>query len=541
MSTLAGSLDRRAISAVTSIRARAQQLRTVSVSVRTPWTVYAAALVLCQVAILWSAQTNSFTLYGDSRAHLDIARRLTDGLTPGFAQLGSVWLPLPHLLMAPFAAVDNLWHAAAPGVIVGALSFMYSAVRIFGLVQEWMHSRAAAWCAFFVYALNLDLLYVQTTALTEPVLLAFFVGAAYHLSRWMRTAGYRDLVMAALMIAGATLTRYEGWVLFLVALVVVAVWTRRYHEGPHRLQANLILYAAVAGYGIVLWFLYNLVIFHDPLQFLHSTFSSGAQQASLAASGQLPTKGSLSVSGLTYGWAILDVAGRATVVMAALGIAVALVLRRNRARTLALLAVLVSPVVFNVVSLWLGQSTLRVPQVAPFGMWNDRYALMALPLIAVGAALLVQRWRLVAPAVLVVAVATAVVGMQGTPITLADGRTGISSAADGRPELAAAALARYYTGGEILADDASASAVMFASGLNLSQFVTIGFHPYFENAMADPAHNVQWIVAYDGDSIATAMAKNPGRFDAFHLVLRDGRVRLFTTTSVGDVPGASHP
>jgi hypothetical protein len=131
--------------------------------------------------------------------------------------------------------------------------------------------------------------------------------------------------------------------------------------------------------------------------------------------------------------------------------------------------------------------------------------------------------------------------MQGTPITVADGRTGISSATDGRPELAAAALGQYYSGGEILADDASASGIMFTSGLDLRAFVTVGFHPYFERAMADPAHHVQWIVAYDGDIVSTAIARDPARFAAFHLVLRDGRVRLFTTTAVGDFPGASHP
>src|SRR3989338_2023771 len=39
--------------------------------------------------------------YNDARSHLDIGRRVVEGLKPGLAQLGSVWLPLTHLLMAP--------------------------------------------------------------------------------------------------------------------------------------------------------------------------------------------------------------------------------------------------------------------------------------------------------------------------------------------------------------------------------------------------------------------------------------------------------
>jgi len=34
----------------------------------------------------------------DARAHLVVARRVFDNLTPGWQQIGAVWLPLPHLI-----------------------------------------------------------------------------------------------------------------------------------------------------------------------------------------------------------------------------------------------------------------------------------------------------------------------------------------------------------------------------------------------------------------------------------------------------------
>ena len=43
--------------------------------------------------------------YNDARSHLDIGRRVVEGLKPGVAQLGSVWLPLPHLLM-----ISTVWN-----------------------------------------------------------------------------------------------------------------------------------------------------------------------------------------------------------------------------------------------------------------------------------------------------------------------------------------------------------------------------------------------------------------------------------------------
>ena len=56
-------------------------------------------------------------LYGDAVAHINIARRVFDSLTPGLLQVGTVWLPLPHLLMIPFIFFHSLWQNGAGGSI----------------------------------------------------------------------------------------------------------------------------------------------------------------------------------------------------------------------------------------------------------------------------------------------------------------------------------------------------------------------------------------------------------------------------------------
>ena len=45
--------------------------------------------------------------YGDAEAHLDNARRIFDSQRPGYDQLGSPWLPIPHLLLLPFVRMDS--------------------------------------------------------------------------------------------------------------------------------------------------------------------------------------------------------------------------------------------------------------------------------------------------------------------------------------------------------------------------------------------------------------------------------------------------
>jgi hypothetical protein len=496
-----------------------------------PLAAVVVAVVAAGAATAWSAATHSMVLYGDARAHLDVARHVTDALTPGLAQLGSVWLPLPHILLVPFVAITPLWHNGAAGAIVSGLCFVYTALRIFSLVDELSASKVGAWVGMAVFIANLNMLYIQSTALTEPVLLALLVGTVYHLSRWMRTLAVRDLLWASLMVFGATLTRYEGWALLVAALAAVAVWSRLSDRRAKSAQANLVLFAAIGCYGLILWLLYNLIIFHDALYFLHSAYSAQAINGAQAQFGLLGTKGSVWQSTLTYGWDVVDVVGGPVVIAAGLSIvALAAIRHPERRRTLFSLGLLAAPVIFEIMSLYAGQTTIRVPQLFPHQMWNDRYGVVALPLCAVAAGVLVGRWKWSLP-VVVGATALATLFMAiGTPLTLADGRTGTSSAAGGHPEVAAAYLSHHYRGGAILADDSAASSLMFASGLDLKQFITVGFHPYFAEALADPEHHVTWVVAYPGDAVTADMKAHPGRFRDFHLVITQGRARVFVRT-----------
>jgi len=512
-------------------------------STRPPLSALLVAVAASGVAITWSAVTHSMLLYGDARAHLDVARHVTDALTPGLAQLGSVWLPMPHILLAPFVAITPLWHNGAAGAIVSGLCFVYTALRIFSLVEELSSSRLGAWCGMAVFILNLNILYIQTTALTEPVLLAFMVGAVFHLTRWMRTLEARELLWGALFVFFGTLTRYEGWALLMAALVAVAVWARladRRHKSP---RANLMLFASVACYGLVLWFLYNLIIFHDPLYFLHSDYSAQAINGGQAKFGLLATKGSVWNSMVTYGWTVVDVVGTPVLIVTGASVAALAAVRHpERRRTLFTLGLLAAPVLFEVASLYAGQTTIRVPQVT-HDMWNDRYGVVALPLCAVAAGVLAGRWRWSRPVVVLAAVAAALIMATSVPLTLADGRTGVSQPFGGHPAVAAIYLRDHYRGGDVLADDSTASSLIFTSGLNLRDVITVGYHPYFAEAIADPVRHVAWVVSFPRDAVTTDMAAHPDRFRDFRLVVTQQGIKLYERTfppaSAGAIPAGS--
>ena len=79
--------------------------------------VAGAAALVSVAAFLFFYFRGEILLYGDAVAHINIARRVFDSNTPGPLQLGTVWLPLPHILMIPFVVNDWMWRSGVGGSI----------------------------------------------------------------------------------------------------------------------------------------------------------------------------------------------------------------------------------------------------------------------------------------------------------------------------------------------------------------------------------------------------------------------------------------
>lgn len=60
----------------------------------------ASALLLGTLVAVHYARLDLTLSHYDARAHLVVARRILDNLTPGWWLIGAIWLPLPHLLNA---------------------------------------------------------------------------------------------------------------------------------------------------------------------------------------------------------------------------------------------------------------------------------------------------------------------------------------------------------------------------------------------------------------------------------------------------------
>jgi Dolichyl-phosphate-mannose-protein mannosyltransferase len=511
---------------VASSGATAMQARTASSMLRVNWpvlTVAVLALLVGSASTYLALQSDLILLYNDSMSHLDVARRVVDSRTPGLVQLGTVWLPVPHMLLLPTVWSHFLWRTGLAGSLVGLACLVVTAVCLFQSIRMITHHQVAAWLGVVVLLTNPNVLYLQSTALTEPVLLATMTASAYFLLRWSKKGSHVDLALAGCCAILAVGSRYDGWFFALACsgLVMLTSWlrSRRFAEA----QGVTLAYAVLPLYGMVLWVVYNWIIFGDPLYFQRSEFSAAFQQQRFFVEGKLPTRGSLVISAETYGWAVLENIGVLVAALGTLGIIVYAIRTRLKHDSLIPYAFL-SGLPFNVIALVLGQSILMVPTMDPPGYFNIRYGIVVLPGFALFIAYfadVLSRWLrpivtvAVVATVLLVQVALWLPGWPRSVITIADGLGGLSTKTN--PVETAHYLGDRYTGGGILVDD-SLVGLIFETGLDLREFVSTGNGEIWRNTLLDPANYVEWVAFRPnevGDRVTTALADEPALTEHF--------------------------
>jgi len=356
------------------------------------------AIFVSVFSFLFYYRHGDVLLYGDAVAHINIARRVFDSKTPGLLQLGTVWLPLPHLLIVPFIVSKQMWQSGSGGSIPSMAGYALGVLGMFRLVRAALRRNGqvdklatiGAWAAAIVYGANPNLIYMQATAMGESLYLAFFIWGVMYFVEFTQ-GNEKALAKCGLCVAAACLTRYDGWFLAAV-LVVVAVVVNFYprkapEEGSPGSSASpsrtaLVKFALLAVAAPLLWIAYNAVVYQNPLEFANGPYSAKAIEQKTAtvnpAKGNLLAAGSYFLKAAEMNVGEANWQGRLWLALALLGSLVAWFKRRGRVALL-----LWVPLPFYALSIAYGSVPLFVPTWWPFSQYNVRYGLQLLPAFAV--------------------------------------------------------------------------------------------------------------------------------------------------------------
>ena len=497
------------------------------------------------VSFAFYFQHGGLLLYGDAVAHINIARRVFDSRTPGLLQLGTVWLPLPHLLMIPFLLSDSAWQSGIGGAIPSMVAYALGAAGIFRLVRGALSrdskpdlaARIAAWLSAIIYAANPNLIYLQTTAMTEPLYLVLFVWAVVYFSEFVEEesgdksapgAMSSSLMKCGLCLVAACLTRYDGWLLaaaMCAAALAVVLKSKRNDQTLRRGLAKFILLSAAAP---GLWLAYNAIVYRNPLEFANGPYSARAIEQK-SASPAFPAHPGSHNFPVAFSYVLksaeLNMAeGNWQKLWVVLLLLAALILILDRRRwPLLLLAV---PLPFYMLSVAYGGVPIFLPAWWPFSFYNVRYGLQLLPAFSAAVALTTYfllgvarnklgRTAVVSVSLILLAASYASI-WRAQPVCFREAwvnsRTRIAletELASNLKKLPHDSALLIYLGDHVGA--------LQQAGIPLRQTINEGNHrPWkapsdreglWERALANPAQFVDLVVALEGDPVAVGVQK----------------------------------
>lgn len=444
-------------------------------------------------------------LYGDAEAHLNIARRILDSRTPGYDQIGTVWLPLPHLLTLALVWNDRLWQTGLAGAIPSSCCFVLAGVFLFAAMRRASHSSAVAFASLGLFALNPNLLYLQATPMTEPVAFAALMALLYCTILFRETESWGAVIGAGLASLAATLTRYEGWFLipFVAIYFLIAARGRRF--------APALAFLAIAGLGPLFWLGHNFWLYSNPLEFFNGPYSAKAIYARGLAQHSRPFPGdhNWSKSWLFFRTAARLCAGWGVVIVAAAGLAGA---AWKRVFWPVLLTSLVP--VFYLLSMHSGATPILLPKLWFNSYYNSRYGLAALPLLAIAggclALLAPPRLRALAAVAIVLAGVAPWVARPGPDNWICWKESEVNAEArQAWTQQAAQVLASQYRGGGIFSSFGDLIGIYREAGIPLLGVLHEGNVVAWMTAVQRPVLflHEKWAVGFAGSDVVDAVRR----------------------------------
>jgi 4-amino-4-deoxy-L-arabinose transferase-like glycosyltransferase len=510
------------------------------------------AAVIGLAAAVYYARLGLTLSHYDARGHLVVARRVIDSLTPGWQQIGAVWLPLPHVLNAIPVQSDALFRTGASAVALSIASLAVAAAAIAWIVARITESQWAAVAAAVVFVMNPNVLYLQATPMTEPMLLGLTLVAVALLIEWCLNqtpdlkvgptsdagAGSsrrpdfdvgRMTRVVGVLFALACLTRYEAWPVTTVALAG-AVWAR--YEGVGRTSqvrrmpglggpayviaaalrdvASIAIYPAAAVLGFII---FSRVVVGE--WFVAGGFfvpENPARDRPLAAAGQILT-------------GVRALGGTWITVVGLVGL-IGLLGRGVVSRRSAVAVVALSPLAAGALP-WLA-FVLGHPH-------RVRYMVPLLAAQAIGVGAAAARWNRATPAAAVVLILIAgieLVPMYGAVPMVVEAQWDLPNAESRRK--VTACLEAGYDGTSIMASMDSLGHYMqelSRAGFHVSDFLHEGNGDIWLSAIERARPFAGWVLideyAEGGDVLAIRSIENPRLLDGFSRTCEGGGVALY--------------
>ena len=380
-------------------------------------------------------------------------------------------------------------------------------MALYAAVRRAFHSILGALTSVLLFAFNPNLLYLQSTPMTEALFLAALLVLLWS-TLWFRdTSSPWAILVAGLAANAAALTRYEGW--FVIPFVFIYLLL----IGRNKWLA--VWFGMLASLGPLAWLAHNQYYYSNALEFYNGPYSALAIYHRQLAAGMQPYPGDHDwLQALHYySTAVRLVVGIPVLLLAAVGTACAI--WRRVFWPLFFLALVPG---FYVWSMHSSGTPIFVPTLWPFSWYNTRYAIAVLPFaaFAAGAIAPLIRQHLRIAATLLMGLIPMAFYLASNPISICWKESAVNSQArrEWTKEAAAYLAENFEPRSGMAISFGDLAGILREAGIPIREALHEGNHPEWDATIARPDLMLSkaWVVANAGDDLDNAVrkAERPG-------------------------------
>lgn len=457
--------------------------------------------------LLYSHDRYALLYYGDSVSHLVGSRKIIDWENPGLEQIGTVWLPLPHILLLAPSLIDPLFTTGLAGTVISLPSLAFTTLLIYRVMRDQgsiihlsTQDHRIAYLLALLYAFNPNMMYLGIVAMTEAPFMLFLVASIYYFQRWLLQGGCstRNLLLCSLFISLATLCRYESWFLPILLIAVAFTFAVRNRSKDSRLPLLPIIIPLLSTTGIAIWLVWNYHIYGDPFEFSNAEYYSAAWHAMHNQYHERYFMNPLNVMSV-YMYNTIHLYGP-LLLTGITGVGYLIYHRSAKGRrgimamiTIILLLFLLLPPTFTIVSMLIGVGEMDY-------VYNSRFTILLAPLLFIMTFLFlnrlsVYRWHIIAPLLLLLVLWNPLLLRLGV-VTYMDAYAGYSTRDTQLAVDAGEALRSLYDGGRImiLAGSILEHRIMITSNIALNRFDEMADHSTWKDSFKSPWLYDEWLI-----------------------------------------------
>lgn len=471
--------------------------------------------------------------YRDSIFRSEAARRFFDSTSPGIInQIGTVWLPLPNFIMMPLTNINILWYSGLAGAIVNFILYLFSSVFFFKILRNVTGNVISVWIGSLLFVTNINMLYFQTTYMTETIYIFFNILLLYCLTVWIKNKENKYLFFASLFTGCFVLTRYDAWPVFAVAAFFVVIISYKFKINFIK---SFLIYSVFPALLIIWWFYHNYLFYGDMLEFSRGKFSTLYQLKYYEEVGRLLTKHNIWLSFKVYTSSVIYYSGVFIFAFGITGI-IGYFFYKSKPINFYLGLILLVPYPVSVLLLYLGQVIIELPNTEPAGYFNSRYGLYVFPGLCFYIALFFIQYKNLKMNY------RKIIFISFTIIILFQNIIAFSSISKYVPAIAevkstfsqpsvnlSSYLKENYDGGNILYDNVVFALYPWAK-IDLRDRITFHTLVTGEKAMQDPRPYAKWIMFYtkaSNDKIYNALKDNSNFRNYYNLMFEEYGIEVY--------------